>query len=282
MESLIKKFKNLVNEEKKMRNEENEEEDSNSDNNDNCNENEFIESQKNYKLESSVMNLKNSSSCKKIKSFSQSYNGNNNNNITSLKKLRSSSSSSKKEKEENDEIILLITKTLKYINSNKKDLNSEILEENLNKIYDLYINSKTNQRINYSKNIDKDLIMQTKYETAQKMFKNFELKYLTCEKEKNKLNEQYNILLEKYNKLKDRNEINVQRGEDKIKLEKNNSILIEVNEELKKKMNELNLKNDFVKKKYDEEIENIKNLLKEYKNKLNRNNLDKTLTLNSL
>ena len=66
-------------------------------------------------------------------------------------------------------------------------------------------------------------------------------------------------------------------------------------------MNELNLKNDFVKKKYDEEIENIKNLLKEYKNKLNqienkiynkesnernqqinRNNLDKTLTLNSL
>ena len=32
MESLIKKFKNLVNEEKKMRNEENEEEDSNSDN----------------------------------------------------------------------------------------------------------------------------------------------------------------------------------------------------------------------------------------------------------
>ena len=71
MESLIKKFKNLVNEEKKMRNEENEEEDSNSDNNDNCNENEFIESQKNYKLESSVMNLKNSSSCKKIKSFSQ-------------------------------------------------------------------------------------------------------------------------------------------------------------------------------------------------------------------
>jgi hypothetical protein len=66
-------------------------------------------------------------------------------------------------------------------------------------------------------------------------------------------------------------------------------------------MNEMNLKNDFVKKKYDEEIENIKNLLKEYKKKLeqienkvynressdrnqqiNKNNLDKTLTLNSL
>ena len=298
MESLIKKFKNLVNEENKMRNEENEEEDS--EENQNNNENDFIESQKNFKFESSIMNLKKSSSNKSNK-FSQSFNGNNN-QINSLNKLKSSSSSSKIDKEEsNDQILFLINKTLKYIQSHKNSLNAEIIEENLNNIYDAYINSISNQRINSSKNIDKDLIMQTKYETAQKMFKNFELKYLTSEKEKNKLNEQYNILLEKYNRLKDRNELNVQRGEDKIKLEKNNSILIEVNEDVKKKMNEMNLKNDFVKKKYDEEIENIKNLLKEYKQKLeqienkvynrensdrnqqiNKNNLDKTLTLNSL
>ena len=224
---------------------------------------------KNFKFESSVMKLKKSSS-NKSKKFSQSFNGNNN-QINSLNKLRTSSSSSKIDKQEsNDQIILLINKTIKYIQSNKNSLNAETIEEYLNNIYDAYINSISNQRINTSKNIDKDLIMQTKYETAQKMFKNFELKYLTSEKEKNKLNEQYNILLEKYNRLKDRNELNVQRGEDKIKLEKNNSILIEVNEDLKKKMNEMNLKNDFVKKKYDEEIENIKNLLKEYKQKLEK------------
>ena len=143
MESLIKKFKNLVNEENKMRNEENEEEDSEE------------------KFESSIMNLKKSSSNKSNK-FSQSFNGNNN-QINSLNKLKSSSSSSKIDKEEsNDQILFLINKTLKYIQSHKNSLNAEIIEENLNNIYDAYINSISNQRINSSKNIDKDLIMQTK------------------------------------------------------------------------------------------------------------------------
>ena len=82
------------------------------------------------------------------------------------------------------------------------------------------------------------------------MVKNFELKYLTSEKEKNKIIKQYNELESRFNKIKEKNEMNVQRNEEFLRLEKNNYVLLQTNEDLKKQINEINIQNDFVKKKY--------------------------------
>ena len=86
------------------------------------------------------------------------------------------------EKENQDSITNLLTKTLAYIKSNKSNYDINLITENLNKILDLYINSLSNQRLKNVKSSEKDIILQTKYETAEKMVKNFELKYLTSEK----------------------------------------------------------------------------------------------------
>jgi hypothetical protein len=60
--------------------------------------------------------------------------------------------------------------------------------------YDKTINTNEN-------NTQKELIMQTKYETAEKMMKNYELKYLTAERDKNTLTKNYNDLQNKFNLL---------------------------------------------------------------------------------
>ena len=186
------------------------------------------------------------------------------------------------EKENQDSITNLLTKTLAYIKSNKSNYDINLITENLNKILDLYINSLSNQRLKNVKSSEKDIILQTKYETAEKMVKNFELKYLTSEKEKNNIIKQYNELEMKFNKIKEKNEINVQKNEEFLRLEKNNYVLMQTNEDLKKQLNEINIQNDFVKKKYEDEIKNIQKLLNQYhqqlmqlQNKIFMNNNDK-------
>ena len=140
--------------------------------------------------------------------------------------------------------------------------------------------------------------MTTKYETAETLAKNFELKYLTAEKEKTKLNKQLDEMIVRYNQMKEKNELNVQKNEEMLRLEKNNFVLMQTNEELKKEINEMNVKGDFVKKKFEEQVGEIKAMMKMYKERLseiedrvynkksnvNRNNNenDKTMTLNSL
>ena len=83
------------------------------------------------------------------------------------------------EKENQDTITNLLTKTLAHIKSNKNNSDINLISNNINKVLDLYINSLSNQRLKNAKSSEKDIILQTKYETAEKMVKNFELKYLT-------------------------------------------------------------------------------------------------------
>ena len=186
------------------------------------------------------------------------------------------------EKENQDSITNLLTKTLAYIKSNKNNYDINLITENLNKILDLYINSLSNQRLKNVKSSEKDIILQTKYETAEKMVKNFELKYLTSEKEKNNIIKQYNELEIRFNKIKEKNEMNIQKNEEFLRLEKNNYVLLQTNEDLKKQINEINIQNDFVKKKYEDEIKLVQKLLNQYhqqliqlQNKIFMNNGDK-------
>jgi hypothetical protein len=172
------------------------------------------------------------------------------------------------EKENQDQITTLLTKTLAHIKSNKNNIDINLITNNLNTVLDLYINSLSNQRLKNAKSSEKDIILQTKYDTAEKMVKNFELKYLTSEKEKNKIIKQYNDLEMRFNKIKEKNEMNVQRNEEFLRLEKNNYVLLQTNEDLKKQINEINIQNDFVKKKYEDEIKVIKNLLNQYHQQL--------------
>ena len=172
------------------------------------------------------------------------------------------------EKENQDTITNLLTKTLAHIKSNKNNSDINLISNNINKVLDLYINSLSNQRLKNAKSSEKDIILQTKYETAEKMVKNFELKYLTSEKEKNKIIKQYNELESRFNKIKEKNEMNVQRNEEFLRLEKNNYVLLQTNEDLKKQINEINIQNDFVKKKYEDEIKIVKNLLNQYHQQL--------------
>ena len=172
------------------------------------------------------------------------------------------------EKENQDAITNLLTKTLAHIKTNKNNYDINLITNNINNVLDLYINSLSNQRLKNAKSSEKDIILQTKYETAEKMVKNFELKYLTSEKEKNKIIKQYNELEIRYNKIKEKNEMNVQRNEEFLRLEKNNYVLLQTNEDLKKQINEINIQNDFVKKKYEDEIKIVKNLLNQYHQQL--------------
>jgi hypothetical protein len=232
------------------------------------NENNFYETQIDKPFTVSEMKLSRSRSSSKnrknrfSKSLSEENNNKPSNNLSLISKTMYL------EKDNQDSITNLLTKTLAHIKSNKNNYDIELITNNLNKILDLYINSLSNQRLKNVKSSEKDIILQTKYETAEKMVKNFELKYLTSEKEKNKIIKQYNDLEMKYNKIKEKNEMNVQKNEEFLRLEKNNYVLIQTNEDLKKQLNEINIQNDFVKKKYEDEIKVVQKLLNQYHQQL--------------
>ena len=244
----------------------------------------FYETQIDKPFTVSEMKLSRSRSSSKNKKyhFSKSLSEENNNLNKPSNNLSLISKTIYLEKENQDSITNLLTKTLAYIKSNKNNYDINLITDNLNKILDLYINSISNQRLKNVKSSEKDIILQTKYETAEKMVKNFELKYLTSEKEKNNIIRQYNELEMKFNKIKEKNEINVQKNEEFLRLEKNNYVLLQTNEDLKKQLNEINMQNDFVKKKYEDEIKVVQKLLNQYhqqliqlQNKIFMNNFDK-------
>ena len=244
----------------------------------------FYETQIDKPFTVSEMKLSRSRSSSKNKKyhFSKSLSEENNNLNKPSNNLSLISKTIYLEKENQDSITNLLTKTLAYIKSNKNNYDINLITDNLNKILDLYINSLSNQRLKNVKSSEKDIILQTKYETAEKMVKNFELKYLTSEKEKNNIIRQYNEFEMKFNKIKEKNEINVQKNEEFLRLEKNNYVLLQTNEDLKKQLNEINMQNDFVKKKYEDEIKVVQKLLNQYhqqliqlQNKIFMNNFDK-------
>ena len=237
----------------------------------------FYETQIDKPFTVSEMKLSRSRSSSKNKKhrFSKSLSEENNNLNKPSNNLSLISKTMYLEKENQDSITNLLTKTLAHIKSNKNNYDIDLITNNLNQILDLYINSLSNQRLNKVKSSEKDIILQTKYETAERMVKNFELKYLTVVK-------QYNELEAKYKKIMEKNEINVQKNEEFLRLEKNNYVLMQTNEDLKKQLNEMNIQNDFVKKKYDDEIKVIQKLLNQYhqqliqlQNKIFGNNNDK-------
>ena len=243
------------------------------DNNNNINnitQKKFYDTQIDKPFTVSEMKLRRSRSSSKNKKyhFSKSLSEETNNMDKPSNNLSLISKTIYLEKENQDSITNLLTKTLAYIKSKKNNYDINLIADNLNKILELYINSLSNQRLKNVKSSEKDLILQTKYETAEKMVKNFELKYLTSEKEKNNIIKQYNELEMKFNKIKEKNEINVQKNEEFLRLEKNNYVLLQTNEDLKKELNEINIQNDFVKKKYEDEIKVIQKLLNQYHQQL--------------
>ena len=256
--------------------------------------NKFNETQKDTFVSSEMLTRSERNNNKKFtKSLSESQMKN------SFGRRSFSSSKSKKNNEQSDKIVSLISSTISYIQNNKDNISLSVLIDKLNEILDAHIASLSDLRVASTTLDQKELIMTTKYETAEKLAKNFELKYLTAEKEKTKLNKQLDEMIVKYNQMKEKNELNVQKNEEMLRLEKNNYVLMQTNEELKKEINEMNVKGDFVKKKFEEEVGEIKSMMKMYKdrlseiedrvynkkNNINRNNIendDKTMTLNSL
>lgn len=331
VDKLVEKFKKIVHEEKKRhrlydKNDDDEEEEEeneinnlkiskkrkikNEEEDDNDNRNKFNETQKNTFTSSDLLTRSERNQNKHFtKSFSESQ----------MKKSpnfgRRSSSSKSKEKnklsskfseskrsslDQNDKIVNIISKTISYIEKQKENISLSKIVDNLNEILDLHIASLSDMRVASTQLGEKEIIMQTKYETAEKMAKNFELKYLTSEKEKSKLNKQLDEISSRFNQLKEKYEMHLQQNEEMGRLEKNNQTLLLNNDDLKKQISEMNVRNDFVKKKYEEEISEIKNLLNLYKEKLeiienriynkqininknNNNNFeDKTITLNTI
>jgi hypothetical protein len=306
MEHLIKKLRKMVHEEDQNNNNENSEEEIDSIKQENNNEEEmnpnlnkkFNESQKNFNFDSSLMKLsnKNSNNLTNINNkFSKSFSESSlQNNITnSLNKNNNSSLENLKEKSTlsiHDEMTQAISKTINYIKKYKEKSDLNTIVTYLNEILDIYINMYTNLRINDKKTNEKDYILTTKYNTAEKMVKTYELKVLTLEKEKNNIIKKYNDLVDNYDRLKEKNEKFIENKENMIRLEKNNFVLLQTNEELKKNINDIKINNNFIKKKYEEEINNIQMLLKTYQNRLynleNKLNIDNkdinTITLNSI
>ena len=242
----------------------------NNNNIDNISQKNFYETQIDKPFTVSEMKLSRSRSSSKNRKnrFSKSLSEENNNLNKPSNNLSLISKTIYLEKENQDSITTLLTKTLAYIKSNKNNYDIGLITDNLNKILDLYINSLSNQRLKNVKSSEKDIILQTKYETAEKMVKNFKLKYLTSEKEKNNIIKQYNELEMKFNRIKEKNEMNVQKNEEFLRLEKNNYVLIQTNEDLKRQLNEINIQNDFVKKKYEDEIKVVQKLLNQYHQQL--------------
>lgn len=221
-----------------------------------------------------------------------------NNNTFSAPKQKSST-----KKLQNDKLTKLITNCINYIQKNKDNISLNKVLDNLNEILEEHISNLSELKLNSDKESQQKIVMQTKYETAEKMMKNFELKFLTSEKEKNKLIKQINDMTNQNLKLTESTK-KFQQNESEINMiNKNNKILIDMNEELKKVNSDLIIKGDFIKKKYEEDISEIKYLLSAYKEKLekienklylknNPNNNssrildnskeDKTMTLNSI
>ena len=291
MEKIIKKFQKLVREDKErnvVNNDSNDQEESSDEG-----PKKFISTQKDPFSKSEIVRRHERNKNKKImKSFSESQ------MLPSAKPKRSLSSEKSLQSSlfkptniNDDPIIATIKKTINYIEKQKENVSVSTIVDNLNEILDLYISSLSDLRIT-TKNLDeKEFVMQNKYEVAEKMMKNFELKYLTSEKEKAKLTKQLNDLNNKFSALAEKNETILQKKEEMIRLEKNNYVLLQTNEDLKKQINEINLKNDFVKKKYDEEVKEIKSMLMVYKERLEkvenkmtqtvRTTEEKTITLNN-
>jgi hypothetical protein len=83
-----------------------------------------------------------------------------------------------------DKLAQILTKTITYINKNGESCNYQKILENLNEAMDIHVQNINNNKIHSKKFEEKEVIWQTKCETADKMIKDFELKILTSEKEK--------------------------------------------------------------------------------------------------
>lgn len=271
MEGLIKKFKKIVHEEKKTQKSQLSETQMKPPST-----KEYFESSQistnSHKRNKTKISKSFSESSLNISTFGRSHSQNkdellsNDNSNNSKSNLSSSSLTSSS----TDSICKIISNTINYIQKNKDNCSLNKIVDNLNLILEEHIRNMSNLRISINKIDQKELLLRTKYETAEKMMKNFELKYLTSEKEKGKLIKQYEDLMENYGKLKERNELHNQE-EDKISLlERNNDILIKTNDRLTQEIESMKINEEKIKKSFDKEIGLIQEMLSLYKSNLNK------------
>jgi hypothetical protein len=111
---------------------------------------------------------------------------------------RSSSSSSQKapiinklhndavfnDDQSNDKIMKLILKSISYIEKNQDHLNIGKLLEMINEYLDFYVEFINSNKLILKKFDEKEMIMKTKCDAADKIIKDYELKFLTSEKER--------------------------------------------------------------------------------------------------
>jgi hypothetical protein len=128
--------------------------------------------------------------------------------------VRSTSSQPKSPKTEHnnfneqDKLIQILTKTINYIQKNQDNssFNHKFVLENLNDVMDLHIQNINNNKLNVKRFDEKEIIMKTKCDTAEKIIKDLEFKVLSSEKEKTKLKKQIDDLNEVLDEIKEKND----------------------------------------------------------------------------
>jgi len=113
----------------------------------------------------------------KSPSDSKAFKKNTNNDLENKKDVLNSLNS--------DKILKILYKLFNSLpNSSLETLDIKNFSEDLNEVINLYISKLNGIKEAKNANEQKDLILQTKCSTAERMIKEYEIKYLTAEKEK--------------------------------------------------------------------------------------------------
>jgi uncharacterized protein (DUF488 family) len=137
-------------------------------------------------------------------------------------------------------------------------------------VIEIYASAANENKLSNRRFEEKELILKTKCETAEKMIKDYELKYLSSEKEKNKYKKMIDELNDRLEHIKEKND-NLLSGRDTISLlENNNKVLLKTNESLLNQISELKDDHDAMNKRFEEEVNIILERLEKYKSLLNK------------
>jgi hypothetical protein len=156
-------------------------------------------------------------------------------------------------------------KVLTKVNRNK------ILDE-LDNLIDVYISNTNNIKVNNTKSEEKEFILKTKCETTEKMIRDYELKFLSAEKDKAKLKKQVEELNFKLEELKEREMFVNKELDNASAIEQNNKILIKQNENLNRELFEMKNYQEIICKRFEEELNLVQEKMDKYRILLNKIN----------
>jgi hypothetical protein len=142
----------------------------------------------------------------------------------------------------------------------------------LDNLLDAYISNSNNTRVNNHRNEEKELILKTKCETTEKMIKDYELKYLTAEKEKSRLKKTIDELNFRLDDKKEKNDYMMRELNSVNLVEQNNKVLLKTNENLNREISEMKAGQEVVCKRFEEEMRIVMEKLDKYRIILNRLN----------